>query len=447
MSTINAANLELKLAQKINNTTAPLELLALGTALRQLQNGAVFVVQQFSQLPSASANLGQLYFVIDDGIVYVSTPDLVGTALWKLLATDSISQVFTWGQGTSGQLGNGVFTTRSSPGSTCGGGSTWCQIDTSSNRTAALKTDSTAWAWGAGGVGDGTNVARCTPVSLAGDNSNWCQISVGTTAFAAIKLDGSAWTWGVNTCGQLGDGTTDPRCSPVQVVHASGNCCWCQISAGWCHIAAVKKDGTAWTWGAGNEGRLGHNSTASRCQPGDVAGVNENWCQISAGSANTAAIKINGEAYSWGDSRFGQLGNGGTTGDTCVPGLVNGGSNWIQISVGTQHMAALQLGGCAWTWGQGSSGQLGNNTVTACNVPVQPSGTNALWSQISANGLNTAAVKTDGTAWTWGRGAEGQIGDGTLTPRSSPVLVSGTITPWCQISAGYHTAAIASKTL
>jgi alpha-tubulin suppressor-like RCC1 family protein len=447
MSTINAANLELKLTQKINSTTAPLELLALGTALRQLQNGAVFVVQQFSQLPSASANLGQLYFVIDDGIVYVSAPDTLGVTLWKTLASDSISQVFTWGINNSGQLGDGTLICRSSPGNVSGEGTTWCQISTGDATTTALKTDGTAWTWGRnqfGQLGDGTVAARCSPGTVSGGGTTWCQISAGFTHTAAVKTDGTAWTWGYNVQGQLGNNSTGARCSPGTT--SGGGTTWCQISASY-HTAAIKTDGTVWTWGLNNVGQLGNCSVVNRSSPGTVCGGGTTWCQISTGSIHTAAIKMDGTAWTWGGGSSGQLGNNTAVPRSSPGTLSGGGNNWCQISAGTSHSAATDLNGLAWSWGNNSSGQLGNGCVAGRSSPGLLAGGGSTWCEISAGNSHSAAVKTDGTAWTWGLNHCGQLGSGTVAPRSSPGTVLGGTIPWCQISAGYHTAAIASKTL
>ena len=401
MSTINAANLELKLVQKINSTTAPLELLALGTALRQLQNGAVFVVQRFSQLPLASANLGSLYFVIDDGVVYVSTPGVSGSEVWTSLASDAISELSTWGRNTWGQLGDGTTQSRSSPGNVCGGGTIWCQASSGFSTTAAVKTDGTAWTWGFGSngsLGNGFMTTQSSPGTLAGGGNTWCQIDVGSNHAAAVKTDGSAWTWGTNECGQLGNSTVATRCSPGTL--SGGGNTWCQISAGRYITAAVKTDGSAWTWGCNNCGQLGDGTTVSRSSPGAVAGVNSDWCAIDVGSAFTAAIKTDGSA---------------------------------------------------WTWGLNTFGELGDGTTVAKSSPGAVAGTNTLWCQISAGFRITAAVKTDGTAWTWGCNTYGQLGDGTTVNRSSPGAVAGSITPWCQIHAsnsyGSVVIAIASKTL
>jgi alpha-tubulin suppressor-like RCC1 family protein len=94
-----------------------------------------------------------------------------------------------------------------------------------------------------------------------------------------------------------------------------------------------------------------------------------------------------------------------------------------------------------WAWGYNNKGQIGNGTIINRSSPVQV-GALTNWSQVSAGNLDTAAVKTDGTLWAWGYNVFGAVGDGTIINRSSPVQV-GALTNWSQISAGqYHPAAL-----
>ena len=87
---------------------------------------------------------------------------------------------------------------------------------------------------------------------------NWMDLSIGVSNVFAIKLNRTLWAWGCNTNGILGDGSTTSRTSPVSVVGGFSD--WCQVSAGECHTAAIRTNGTLWTWGGDSNGRLGYNS-------------------------------------------------------------------------------------------------------------------------------------------------------------------------------------------
>ena len=98
-----------------------------------------------------------------------------------------------------------------------------------------------------------------------------------------------------------------------------------------------------------------------------------------------------------------------------------------------------------WTWGLGSQGRLGTNDTTNKSTPVTTFAGGTNWKQVSAGRLHCVAIKTDGTLWTWGRGTEGQLGDNTVTNKSTPVTTFAGGTNWKQVSGGgYHCAAIKS---
>jgi alpha-tubulin suppressor-like RCC1 family protein len=362
------------------------------------------------------------------------------------------SRLFTWGINNYGQLGDGSTTNRSSPGTTAGGGTNWCQVSAGNCHTAALSKllDSTLWTWGSnvcGRLGTGNTTNRSSPGTTAGGGTDWCQVSVGCGHTAAVKTNGTLWTWGCNGTGRLGDGTSTNRASPVTT--AGGGINWCQVSAGMFNTAAVKQDGTLWTWGNNVYGRLGDGSTTSRSSPGTTAGGGTDWCQVSASDqyfAHTAAIKQDGTLWTWGYGSDGRLGDG-TTFVRSSPGTTaGGGTNWSQVSAGGNHTAAVKQDGTNWTWGCNGGGQLGDGTTTNRSSPGTTAGGGTNWCQVSGGSGHTAAVKTDGTLWTWGCNSGGQLGDGSTTLRSSPGTTAGGGINWCQVSAGFrHTAAIQSS--
>jgi len=116
--------------------------------------------------------------------------------------------------------------------------------------------------------------------------------------------------WGDNTYSQLGDNTTIKRSSPVQTVTFGAN--WKQVACGWRTTAAIKADGTLWTWGQNYAG-LGDNTTNSYSSPVQTVAFGTNWKQVACGRYHTAAIKTDGTLWCWGDNNFGGLGD--NTGD------------------------------------------------------------------------------------------------------------------------------------
>jgi alpha-tubulin suppressor-like RCC1 family protein len=305
-------------------------------------------------------------------------------------------------------------------------------------------TFSDAYAWGRntrGEVGDTTTTNRSSPVSVVGGFTDWVQISAGGYHTAAVRANGTAWTWGRGLDGRLGNNSTADRSSPVSVV--GGFTDWVQISAGFNSTAAVRANGTAWAWGRNNNGQLGDNSTTDRSSPVSVVGGFTDWVQISAGQIHTAAVRANGTAWAWGANGSGQLGDNTITARSSPVSVVGGFTDWVQISAGGYRTAAVRANGTAWAWGRGSYGQLGNNSTADRSSPVSVVGGFTDWVQISAGFNSAAAVRANGTAWAWGANAFGQLGNNTTTSRSSPVLVVGGFTDWVQIAAGgSHAAAI-----
>jgi alpha-tubulin suppressor-like RCC1 family protein len=443
----------------INNLTTasdPAEFAILATcANRATSNNLSFTVATEADLPDLVTNNianGQIVFVTSLGVPVVARVYLYEWLSMdgSLVRKDGLAYVpYAWGCNTTGQLGDLTVAAKSSPVVISGRGTTWCQIS-AGYHTAAVKTDGSAWTWGRnnyGQLGDNTTVCRSSPVAVthASGNTLWCQISAGSYHTAAVKTNGSAWTWGRNNSGELGDntgGVGTNKSSPVAVVHASGNTCWRQISAGGGHTAAIKLEGTtwtAWTWGSNICGRLGDGSVLPRSSPVTLAGGGDTWCQIHAGVWHTAAVKTTCDAWTWGRNDRGQLGDNTILSKSSPVQVVHASGNtlWCQISAG-YHTAGIKTDGRIWTWGLNNYGQLGDNTIVCRSSPVLTSGIGLDWCAIDAGSCQTAAVKTDGTIWTWGSNTAGQLGNGLSgagTNRSSPGTISGNLR-WCTVSAG-----------
>jgi alpha-tubulin suppressor-like RCC1 family protein len=188
------------------------------------------------------------------------------------------------------------------------------------------------WSWGDnsyGQLGDNTKVHKYVPTTVSGGGTTWKRISIGKRNAAAIKTDGTLWTWGEGDIGALGNNSTVGRSSPGTV--SGGGTTWKEVCSSY-HTLAVKTDGTLWTWGINDYGQLGINSTINRSSPGTVAGGGTTWNQISTSYYYCAAIKTDGTLWTWGYNEVGCLGNNSTVNRSSPGTVAGGGTTWNQIS-------------------------------------------------------------------------------------------------------------------
>lgn len=299
--------------------------------------------------------------------------------------------------------------------------------------------------WGQNGygrLGDNTIVNKSSPVQTIAYGANWKQVFVGQFHSAALKTDGTLWTWGYNGYGNLGDNTRTFRSSPVQTIAGGTN--WKQVSSQRTGSSGIKIDGTLWCWGYNSHGQLGDNTITHRSSPVQTVAFGTNWTQVSSGAFNTAGIKSDGTLWLWGKNDNGQLGDNTITKRSSPVQTIAFGTNWKQISCGYQATAAVKTDGTLWVWGQNINGQLGDNTFASKSSPVQTIAGGSNWKQVSCGAAHMAAIKTDGTLWIWGDNTNGQLGDNTTTTRLSPVQTIVFGTNWKQVSCSgsSHTAAI-----
>jgi alpha-tubulin suppressor-like RCC1 family protein len=347
---------------------------------------------------------------------------------------------------------------RTTPVTTFAGGTNWKQVSCGNVHAAAIKTDGTLWGWGSndnGQLGDNTITRRNTPVTTFAGGTNWKQVSCGGYHTTAIKTDGTLWVWGRNDYGVLGDNTPIYRSTPVTTFAGGTN--WKQVASALYHTVAIKTDGTLWTWGSNLSAGLGVNDTTQRNTPVTTFAGGTNWKQVACGYRHSSAIKTDGTLWTWGYSNdnskgsvvvVGALGiNDTTTFAKSTPVTTfAGGTNWKQVSCGYKSTAAIKTDGTLWTWGYNNDGRLGDNTTTNRLTPVTTFAGGTNWKQVTSAVRHTIAVKTDGTLWTWGYNAYGQLGDNTVINRSTPVQTFAGGTNWKQVAGGFHSSAITSGT-
>ena len=227
--------------------------------------------------------------------------------------------------------------------------------------TCGVTAKGTAYCWGYGQLGDGTTTGRSSPVLVAG-GVRFAGVSAGDSNACGVTAVGAAYCWGNNNAGQLGDGTMIPRLKPVLV---AGGVSFKAVSAGFGHTCGVTAKGTAYCWGYNGEGELGDGTTTDRWTPVLVAG-GSGFKVLSAGGLHTCGV-TDGTAYCWGFNgggcvivlcAYGQLGDGTTT-DRWVPTSVAGRPPFIAVSAGTYHTCGVTAVGAVYCWGYNDAGRLG----------------------------------------------------------------------------------------
>jgi len=248
------------------------------------------------------------------------------------------------------------------PPTRVGMASNWKSVSVGGWYYMALRADGSLWALGSnnyGQLGDGTTTSRETLVCIGTDNE-WAVVSTSCYHTVAIKTDGSLWAWGNNKFGQLGDGTTTNRTRPVRIGSDTN---WVAVSAGSdliedgnaiaAHTLAVKSDGTLWAWGSNDYGQLGDGTTTNRTSPVQI-GYDNRWIYISAGFRTSAALQSDTSLWTWGSNDYGQLGDGTTSGRITPTKIA---TKVRSVSVGYCAAVATSPDNTLWQWGYIENGR------------------------------------------------------------------------------------------
>ena len=307
------------------------------------------------------------------------------------IATKTDGTLWSWGYNSTGQLGQGNTTQLDSP-----------------NQVGSL----TNWGSDVGPTGDGNAQISCTQYSSH-----------------MIKNDGTLWSMGSGSQGQNGTNNNTIYSSPVQVGSLTN---WKELSngGGKYFIHSIKTDGTLWGWGQQSSGELGDGSTTVRSSPVQI-GSGTTWTNVADGADHTVVVKEDGTLWAVGNNAAGELGDGSTTSRSS---LVQIGSltNWKFVAAGDNCSLAVKTDGTLWSWGHGGGGRLGDGSTTNKSSPVQI-GSLTTWRKVFIGKQSGGSIKSDGTLWVWGYNDEGILGIGAGTNRSSPVQI-GSGTDW--LSAG-----------
>ena len=315
--------------------------------------------------------------------------------------------LYMWGENYRGKLGDGTTEDRYTPVKIM---DNVASVSLKSYHSGAITKDGSLYMWGendSGELGDGTTEDRHTPVKIM---DNVVSVSLGYEHSGAITKDGSLYMWGDNYYGELGDGTTENRYTPIKVMDnvVSVSVVGSEIDN---HSGAITKDGSLYMWGDNYWGELGDGTTEDRHTPVKVM---DNVVSVSLGGDRSGAITKDGSLYMWGRNEFGELGDG-TTENKHAPVKIM--DNVVSVSLEYYHSGAITKDGSLYMWGQNSFGKLGDGTTEDRYTPVRIMNNVAF---VSLGQGHSGVITKDGHLYMWSENDAGQLGDGTTEERYTP---------------------------
>ena len=437
---VNLGNVELLINRKLSITVDPVDINVLTKALINLQNGVVFTVDTFSDLPPAAENTGNLYYVASNQLVYWAE-GLSNT--WVPLGnTTSAVTLWGWGQDANFNVfpdGISTATTYSSPTPARDGSFNWCLISTDRHfigNSYGIQTDGTLWGWGYGQAFgmwpfNCSTSSLTSPIQEIAGNTDWCFVNAGYRTGAAIKTDNTLYFWGDNQFGVMGLNYTANVSAMVQEITSTA--AWRTANVGRYNMFRIKTTGELFVTGCLPDGTSGTN-IGSACYSSPVQEITSatNWCQGSLSTSLAAAVKTDGSLWSWGANGSGQIGNNAGSCNYSSPVQeITSATNWCCVTTDTINSLAIKTDGTLWAWGNNSGGQLGTNNTISYSSPVQEitSATNWCFVINSRCANHSLAIKTNGALYNWGVNNSG-LNLTAGTNLSSPVQ-EFTSSVWC----------------
>jgi alpha-tubulin suppressor-like RCC1 family protein len=359
--------------------------------------------------------------------------------------------LYAWGKALGGKGGaNGASPQRSTPTAVPGVEGTIVQVSTSNSDLYALTSAGQVYAFGDGGsgqLGDGsTPAATSTPVRV--DFPPGVRIAslpdpMPFDEGMAIDSDGHVWGWGDDQGQELCQPHAADLDRPVKVPLTNVT-----AAVGALRHATYDADGRIVSCGDGGQGQLGNGTTGNSATPTAVRGLpGGTVTALTASWGDAGALMSNGAHYDWGFNHQGQLGDGTTTArDTAVhvalPAAVRQVSQGGSTGKNGQTVTVL-TDGEIWEWGAGHFGQLGNGTMANSHTPQRlRAPTGVTFVKVNSGGATDYALDSTGHLWSWGRNNHGQLGTGSdvqksLTPVATHVALTE-VSSTASVAAGFE---------
>jgi alpha-tubulin suppressor-like RCC1 family protein len=309
------------------------------------------------------------------------------------------------------------------------------------NHTCALTPTGGARCWGYnafGQLGDGTTTDRSTPVDVSGLTSGVASIVAGGNHTCALQTDGALKCWGLNSnTGALGDGSMVDSAIPVDV-EGLGPGQVLQVAAGGAHTCAVVVGGAVRCWGLNVYGQVGDGTTDNASAPREVVDFASGATLVTAGNEHSCALTSDGEVRCWGHDSFDALGNASAGAQSTAPVDVQGlpvPIAFVAASLPDWFTCALSRAGEVACWGTNLWGELGDGRQEVSAGAVAPLGLGGGNRFIAVGGSACAVTAADGLAC-WGKNEHGDVDQRTTLPVLSPETVPDMLSGVLAVSLG-----------
>ena len=350
----------------------------------------------------------------------------VATGYMDAFMIDEEGNLYAVGYNT-GQLGDGTTDNRTTPVK-IKEGTKFKEVVVGAYRyVLAIDIEGNLWGWGynkEGQLGDGTTTDRLSPIQIR-EGTKFKEVAAGGRSSCAIDEEGNLWAWGANNYGQLGDGTTNNRTTPVKIKEGTK---FKKVAMGYNTSYAIDEEGNLWACGLSR--LLGEGTTITTTATKTLKRIKPETkfkeIKVSSTDENKYAIDEEGNLWGWGYNKEGQLGDG-TTNNRTTPIQIKEGTKFKKIAmcinsdVNVGHSLSIDEEGNLWASGRNNyDGVLGNNSTVTSLIQVQiKEGTK--FKEVAASRFNSYAIDEEGNLWAWGNNGYGQLVNGTTTGSKVPI--------------------------
>ncbi len=385
-----------------------------------------------------------------------------------------------WGLNNVGQLGNGSTSAADKPVrvAAVATGTSWVAVSTGKNHTCGIRNTGEMYCWGFGRYGQLGNAAletdslktRTTPVLVdsptlglkvdaANPRLNWTQVVAGFDYTCGIHKNalatGQLFCWGDNRSGGLGiteltSGFKYEFVPQPILLGTDPDNNWLEVQASAVHLCGIRQqlnESTLWCWGYGQNGQLGNGSTTSNNIPSKVMSTigaaipDTDWSSVAVGRNHTCGVRATNALYCWGTNNLGQFGNPRTPATPFAPVReASSATDWLKVFAHKFQTCGLKTSGVISCWGENDTGEAGNGRLAEIGE-IQPtivSGA-ADWSVLAIGEEHTCAINnlasiTPGGVSCWGSAERYAIG--SITSETATPIQVGLASDWLDITSG-----------